>query len=323
MFYYSTLINRCRSRPSRSNPTHRPNPLAQTLLLITLITTLAACAPAPTQPGGLDPLGTAAVTEAQARAARQQLERIAKATQEAQATLTSATETARQNEIATTRTANEAAQQAQATRQASEIRATDQAIAAEANATATAQHLQVARAAQEAQATQTAVAVESAAAAYNQRLAAEANATATAIVQHQRAEAQQMEAEQTRQRNEALWQVLLISVGAILGTVVLVFVILSVRPAVVKMWDAFMKSRETMARIRAAAQHPAHIVNEPRVRWPATNMPVPSTRSVSHRHRFGNEDILAKWDAKRMYDTCDTRHEGDLESTRSMVIEQD
>jgi len=221
-------------------------------------------------------------------------------------------------------TANEAAQQAQATRQASEVRATDQAIVAQANATATAQQIQISRAAQDAQATQTAVAVESAAAAYNQRLATEANATrlaiearATAIVQHQRAEAQQMEAEQTRQRNESLWQVLLVSVGAILGTVVLVFIILSVRPAVVKMWDAFMKSRENMARIRAAAQHQAHIVDEPRLRWPVANAP------ASHRHRFGNEDILAKWDAKSARNTRDTRYEDDLESTRSMVIEQD
>jgi len=285
----------------------RTHTLSQAILLGILITTLAACAPAPTQLGGLDPLGTAAVTEAQAKAARQQLERIAKATQEAQTASASATETARQSELAATRAANEAAQQAQAARLASDARATDQAMAAEA----TAQHIQVIRAAQEIQTTQTAVAVT----AYNQRLAAEANATATAIEQQQRVEMQRVEAEQTRQRNEAIWQVLLISVGTILGTVVLVFIILSVRPAVVKMWDAFMRSRETMARIRAAAQHPLQIVNEPHV---------PQARAPSHRHRFGNEDILAKWDAKGVRDVRrDTRREGDLESTRSMVIEPD
>ena len=324
-FYFSTFINRCRTMLTAFMARHRPSPsarranatislkairthtLSQAILLGILITTLAACAPAPTQPGGLDPLGTAAVTEAQARAARQQLERIAKATQEAQTASASATETARQSELAATRAANEAAQQAQAARLASEVRATDQAMAAEA----TAQHIQVIRAAQEIQTTQTAVAVT----AYNQRLAAEANATATAIEQQQRVEMQRVEAEQTRQRNEAIWQVLLISVGTILGTVVLVFIILSVRPAVVKMWDAFMRSRETMARIRAAAQHPLQIVNEPHV---------PQARAPSHRHRFGNEDILAKWDAKGVRDVRrNTRREGDLESTRSMVIEPD
>ena len=306
----------------------RLHTLVQSIILGLLISTLAACSSASSQPGGLDPLGTAAVTEAQAKAARQQMERIVKVTQEAQAASASATETVRQNEQAATRTAQEMAQQAQTARLASEIRATDQAVAAQA----TAQQIQVVRAAQAVQATQTAMAVEAAAAAYNHRLVSEANATATAITQQQRAEVQQLEVEQTRQRNETIWQVLLLGVGAILGTVVVVFVILSVRPAVVKMWEASMKSRENMARIRAATQHPVQIVNEPRAPWPAANItpttPSANSRPVSmqpmgrspYRGRFGNEDILAKWDAKG---ARESHREGDLESTDSMVIEED
>jgi hypothetical protein len=285
-----------------------PGPI-RLLLLATLIGAglLVACASEEmrtesTEPGGLDPIGTAAVQKAQAQAAEKNMQRIAQVTANAQAAIARATDEARQNEARAT----QEAQAIQATRLAGEVRATDQAIASEA----TSQAQQATRIAQEVQATQTSVAME----VRRTQMELDAHATATAAVYQQQLEQARLDAEQARQRNESIWQVLLTGVGVLFAAVVLVFVILSVRPAVVKMWDSLMRSRENLARIEAASRNPIQIVEEPRDQLPVQTV---STLSSLPSGKYGSEDIVSTWDGISVL-----TQQNQLELTKSIVLDQ-